>query len=592
MSYQNDVADFENAFDVNRPLSSRILPRWQRKAMQAAKATPGKRRRTPASTPKRTPKVRAGCFVVSGRRGRGARGGRCRTRRKAMHLTVTARARPPHHPHPQSDRFIPNRAAMDMDVSRFNLMKDTAAADAAATACCRGSPSAAATGAGSEHDAIDGGAQLQYREGLAANLFAGAPAAPAAAAAGAAAEGGSTSTPAAGAGCDSDHRVLAFRQKAPAPKEGYQNSLKVLYSSSKPTTARSARTTRHIPSAPERILDAPDLLDDYYLNLVDWGSNDVLAVALGASVYLWNRSSGDITELMQCAGADDYVSSVSWIGAGTHLAVGTASAQVQLWDVRAGRQVRCMDGHSARVSALAWNQHVLSSGGRDSAIVQHDVRVAAHHTATLRRHEQEVCGLAWSPDGSTLASGGNDNLLCLWDARMGAQGRGPAAPAEQAPRHVLTDHCAAVKALAWCPWQRHLLASGGGTADRCIKFWNASTGACVDSVDTGSQVCALLWSAHEKELLSSHGYAQNQLTLWSYPSLARVKELTGHTARVLHLAAAPDGATVCSAGADETLRFWNVFGEARTAPRGARGKKAPGAAVAGTARVLGSMRMR
>ena len=41
----------------------------------------------------------------------------------------------------------------------------------------------------------------------------------------------------------------------------------------------------------------------------------------------------------------------------------------------------------------------------------------------------------------------------------------------------------------------------------------------------------------------------------------RVAELTGHTSRVLHMAQSPDGTTVCTAAADETLRFWNVFGE-------------------------------
>lgn len=50
------------------------------------------------------------------------------------------------------------------------------------------------------------------------------------------------------------------------------------------------------------------------------------------------------------------------------------------------------------------------------------------------------------------------------------------------------------------------------------------------------QVCALQWSQHERELLSSHGYSQNQLCLWRYPSMAKTAELQGHTARVLHLA--------------------------------------------------------
>ena len=55
---------------------------------------------------------------------------------------------------------------------------------------------------------------------------------------------------------------------------------------------------RHIPQAPERILDAPELLDDYYLNLLSWGSSNVVAVALGQSVFLWNAGTGGIQQLM------------------------------------------------------------------------------------------------------------------------------------------------------------------------------------------------------------------------------------------------------------------------------------------------------
>ena len=129
-----------------------------------------------------------------------------------------------------------------------------------------------------------------------------------------------------------------------------------------------------------------------------------------------------------------------------------------------------------------------------------------------------------------------------------------------APRLTLNQHCAAVKALAWCPFHRGLLASGGGTADRTIKFWNANVGGLLNSVDTGSQVCSLLWSKHNKELCSSHGFSENQISLWNCPSMTKIAELKGHTARVLHMAQSPDGGTVVSAAADETLRFWNVFG--------------------------------
>ena len=101
-----------------------------------------------------------------------------------------------------------------------------------------------------------------------------------------------------------------------------------------------------------------------------------------------------------------------------------------------------------------------------------------------------------------------------------------------------------MKALAWSPHDRNLLATGGGTADRCIKFWNSQTGSLLNSIDTGSQVCALQWNRHEKEILSSHGFAQNQLCLWKYPTMTKVKELKGHTARVLHMSSSPDGSCV------------------------------------------------
>ena len=153
------------------------------------------------------------------------------------------------------------------------------------------------------------------------------------------------------------------------------------------------------------------------------------------------------------------------------LAVGCNSSIVQLWDATSLQLIRTMTGHSARVASLSWNpshRHVISSGGRDSIILNHDVRAPEHAVSTFVGHRQEVCGLRWSLDGTTLASGGNENFLCLWESAMGSRSN-PAG--EVSPRLVLNDHNAAVKALAWAPFQRSLLASGGGTADRTIKFW-------------------------------------------------------------------------------------------------------------------------
>jgi len=341
-------------------------------------------------------------------------------------------------------------------------------------------------------------------------------------------------------------KILHFKSGAPVTNEGHQNKLRVLYCQSKPA-APKAKSTRHIPQAEDRILDAPDLLDDYYLNLLDWGSVNLVALALAGAVYIWNPVTGETHHLIQLEG-EDYISSINWIGQGSILGVGISCGQVQLWDVAQSNCVRVMEGHAARVGSLAWNSFILSSGSRSGAIHHHDVRVASHHVGSLLGHNQEVCGLEWSPDGKLLASGGNDNVLNIW-----AHGE------DATPLHTLTHHQAAVKAVAWCPWQPNILASGGGTADRHIRFWNANTGSCLNNVDTNSQVCGLLWSKEYKELVSGHGFSQYQLTIWKYPAMTRVTELTGHTARVLQMTMSPDGQYVASAAADETLRLWKCF---------------------------------
>lgn len=348
------------------------------------------------------------------------------------------------------------------------------------------------------------------------------------------------------------NKILQFGPKAPEPKVGYLNPNRVLYEQNVSGAAIRKKKFRHIPLTPEKILDAPALLEDYYLNLLDWSDKNIVAVALSETVYLWNAQTGQIETLCETSAMDDCVTSVSWMPDGKTLAVGTNHAQVQLWDAQSLTCVRSMTSHSSRVGALAWNGPILTSGSRDGQIHNHDVRARVHHVASMVAHEQEVCGLKWSPNGRQLASGANDNLACVWDM---AQQNGH----QWTPKYRLTAHTAAVKALAWCPWQTNLLATGGGTADRHLRFWNTANGSNVGMIDTKSQVTNIVWNPHEKELVTSHGYSQNQLTVWKYPSLVRMAELRGHTERVLHMALSPDGTTVVSGAADETLRFWKVF---------------------------------
>ncbi|UYV64052.1 FZR1 [Cordylochernes scorpioides] len=603
-----------------------------------------------------------------------------------------------------------------------------------------------------------------------------------------------------------------FKYQRPDPVDHYSPySLSPVSLKSQALLRSPRKASRKISRIPFKVLDAPELQDDFYLNLVDWSAGNVLSVGLGTCVYLWSACTSQVTRLCDLSADGDSVTSVAWAERGHQVAVGTHKGLVQVWDVAATKRTALLEGHTARVGALAWNCDLLSSGSRDRAILQRDVRTPAqvperrlnghrqedtslvslvlaeqplvmklplmspascelrsgivrrwvrefkngrtddhdepragrpsvsdetiakveaamledrryskvcaiwvpkiltedhkrqqvdatqkfldchktdgeefldsinkrretltkgvrfHHdnarphtahqtTALIEEFEWElvshppyspdvatsdfhlfpelkknlggtqfqdddeleeavlgfyaarrqssltmgsitpflrngpcrirppvltykyshltvsspqrkptsvvtkvllihhvVCGLKWSPDNQHLASGGNDNRLFVWSLSGGAS-----------PVQTYTEHLAAVKAIAWSPHHHGLLASGGGTADRCIRFWNTLTGQAMQCVDTGSQVCNLAWSKHASELVSTHGYSQNQILVWKYPALVQVAKLTGHSYRVLYLAMSPDGESIVTGAGDETLRFWNVFSKARS----------------------------
>jgi cell division cycle protein 20 (cofactor of APC complex) len=336
-------------------------------------------------------------------------------------------------------------------------------------------------------------------------------------------------------GVSLNQRILAFK---PAPPESSKPvDLRSQYNRPlKNASATSAQFRRRVATAPERVLDAPGLVDDYYLNLLDWSSGNQVAIGLERNVYVWSAESGTVSSLLETS-PDTYVSSVKWSGDGAYVSVGLGTGEVQIWDVEDGTKVRSMHGHETRVGVMGWNQHTLSTGARSGLVFNHDVRIAQHKIAELVSHTSEVCGLEWRADGAQLATGGNDNLVSIWDARSLA-----------VPKFTKTNHKAAVKALSWCPWAPNVLATGGGSYDRHIHFWNTTTGARVNSIDTGSQVTSLRWSPHYREIVSTSGFPDNSISIWSYPTLVRNVEIPAHETRVLHSCLSPDGQMLATAG--------------------------------------------
>ncbi|KAK4204784.1 putative meiotic fizzy-related protein [Triangularia verruculosa] len=185
----------------------------------------------------------------------------------------------------------------------------------------------------------------------------------------------------------------------------------------------------------------------------------------------------------------------------------------------------------------------------------------------IQVHSQQICGLAWNPKGDCFATGANDNLCCLFDyselcADMANADNESAIhdesvvdvtvvsdiPEVDHPSDDLTEsrelpntqikyiksdgvkykwrHAAAVKAIAFCPWQDGLVATGGGSNDKCIHFFHTKSGSALATISVSAQVTSLIWSTTRREIVATFGYASPEhpvrIAVFSWPDCRQV----------------------------------------------------------------------
>ena len=310
---------------------------------------------------------------------------------------------------------------------------------------------------------------------------------------------------------------------------------------------------KKIPKQPFKVLDAPQLHDDFYWNLLDWGNKNILAVGLHSAMYLWNSADWEVSNLFDLSKnettRDDHITSISWSQNAEYLSVGTSHGLLQIWDVKTQKIVKLYKERTKRIGSISWWSHTLASGGRDHKIYLQDIREKKEYKI-LSKHNGEVWGLKWSHNEDQLATGGNDNLLCIYNHKF-----------LKTPWSKFNDHEAAVKALAWSTVKHGILVSGGGTEDRWLRFWNTKTNRLENKIKTDSQIWNMAFSRTTNSLITTHGYAenspvdQNQIIIWSNQTYKKKAVLNGHSKRVLFLTLNKEGDIAVTGSGDETLRF-------------------------------------
>ncbi|EDN94789.1 hypothetical protein SS1G_10664 [Sclerotinia sclerotiorum 1980 UF-70] len=264
--------------------------------------------------------------------------------------------------------------------------------------------------------------------------------------------------------------------------------------------------TEWVLGGPEQILDAPNLRDDFYCSVLAYSATShTLAVGLGSLLYAWSEM------------------------AGVHLLHGGTS-------------------NASWLTSLAFS----STQGAKSEVTRDGWSGSMTLIARISIHTQQICGLSFSTDGSSFATGGNDNLCCLFRTnevtrpsrdQLGTTEEVFLATAGMRRIHSVTGqnrvkeitsgaekhrwiHGAAVKAIAFCPWRDGLIATGGGSNDKCIHFFHTSSGACLATISVAAQVTSLIWSTTRREIAATFGYAQPEhpyrIAVFSWPDCKQV----------------------------------------------------------------------